>query len=371
MEQHDDRALEGLGFTPFFRQQLAIAASATSHPVFPARVAVAHRGGAWDCLAARGVVHARAPGRLRHDAADARDLPAVGDWLALREPDGDGSPALVEAVLERRGALVRKAAGRRTIPQVLAANVDTVFVVTSANADFSPGRLARYRAAVEDGGAEALVVISKADLVARSRLDALLDRVPRGMRALALSGATGEGCAALDAELLPGRTVALVGSSGVGKSTLANRLLGEERLATTPIRASDDTGRHTTTRRELVVLPSGACLIDTPGLRELALWIADGGSDDGLVTGDAVAELARGCRFVDCTHQDEPGCAVRAAVEAGELDAREIADHRQLEREAAFQARRQDAALAREHARRWKAIAKVNRARTKGLPKTR
>lgn len=336
--------LEELGFTPFFRLQFARLPDPDS--LVPARVAIEHRG-LWHTLTADGEVRARLPGRLRHAARDARDLPAVGDWLALRPGAHPGDPATIEAVLERQTALVRQAAGRATAPQVLAANVDLVFVVTSANGDLSPGRLARYRAAVEDSGAELVVVLNKADLVDPACLDALRARVPRGLRVVVTSALTGDGLGELDAELAPGRTVALVGSSGVGKSTLLNRLLGAELLATSPVRATDDTGRHTTTHRELVPLPSGALLIDTPGVRELALWASEAPAGPATTSSDPVVAFAAGCRFTDCTHEGEPGCAVQAAIEAGELDPRDLDDHHKLAREAAWQRRRQDAAAER------------------------
>ena len=336
-------SLQGLGFTPFFRQSLA---QLGDDSLIPARVAVAHRG-LWVCLTPDGERPARLPGRLRHAAQDARDLPAVGDWVALTAGPAPDDPATIAAVLPRATALVRQAAGRATAPQVLAANVDTVFIVTSANADFSPARLQRYRAAVASAGAEPVVVLNKADLAAPDALDALRGRVPRGLRVVTTSALDGGGVDTLAAELWPGATVALVGSSGVGKSTLVNRLLGEARLATSPIRDTDETGRHTTTHRELVPLPSGALLIDTPGIRELALWVGDDAPDDA----DAIGVLARSCRFADCTHDGDPGCAVRAAIDAGELDPQELTDHQQLAREAAWQRRRQDPTAAREHDR--------------------
>lgn len=337
------QSLESLGFTPFFRQSFA---QLGDEGLVPARVVVAHRG-VWICGTADGERPARFPGRLRYAARDAREVPTVGDWVGLRLGEDAGGLATIEALLPRATSLTRQASGRAAAPQVLAANVDVVLIVTSANADFSAARLGRYRAAVAAGGAEPVVVVNKADLLDDAALSELRERVPRGMRVVTTSAFTGAGLDALSAELLPGSTVVLVGSSGVGKSTLLNCLLGESHFATSEVRVSDDTGRHTTTRRELVALPSGALLIDTPGIRELALWVSEGDGEDF----DAIGLLARDCRFSDCSHQGEPGCAVLAAVEAGDIDPDELSDHLQLEREAAWQRRRQDPAAARDHGR--------------------
>ncbi|MFT7583182.1 MAG: ribosome biogenesis GTPase [Myxococcota bacterium] len=325
--------LDRLGLTPFLRQQFLLLDEPS---LVLARVALEDREG-YSCFTVHGPRRARVTGRMRHDAADRRELPAVGDWLALTA--ADQAVALVHTVLPRQTALIRQAAGRATAPQVLAANVDLVFIVTSANSEFSARRIARYRAAVADSGAEPVVVLNKCDLASREDIAAMRAQLPRGLRSVAVSALEGGGVSALEAELLPGQTVAVVGSSGVGKSTLANRLLGGGLLATSVIRSSDETGQHTTTRRELLPLPSGAVLIDTPGIRELALWASEAPAE----AHDPFAALAKGCRFQDCDHDGTTGCAVMAAVVDGTLTQQALADHQQLERELAYQASRQGA----------------------------
>jgi ribosome biogenesis GTPase len=352
-----------LGWTPALAQELARLRLETERPdLIAARVAVEHRG-TYDLLTPAGPVTGRVTGRLRHAAVDARDLPAVGDWVAL-DP---APPHAIRHVLARRTLLVRQAAGRRTEPQPLAANVDTVFIVTAFGEDFSGGRLSRYRRAVADGGAEPVVVLNKVDLCpSPERLAATLDAVPRGLTVVPVCATAGDGVGELAPWLLPGYTVALIGSSGVGKSTLLNRLLGQERQATREVRDSDATGRHTTTRRELIPLPGGGVLIDTPGLREMALWASEDAPEAG--GGSAVDELAAACRFPDCTHDGEPGCAVEEALRDGRLAAWELASHRKLAREQAHQERRQDAFLARDHGRqRQKMIRTITKAKKRGV----
>jgi len=245
------------------------------------------------------------------------ETPVVGDWVAYREAD-DGSPLLVGA-LTRRSLLVRRAAGREPVPQPLAANVDFVLVTTAVGGDFSPRRVERYATAAWAGGARPVIVLSKVDMAEDA--DALvreLHAAAPNASVFPVSALTGQGLDALTALLAPGKTFVLVGSSGVGKSTLANRLLGAERFATGAIREHDETGRHTTTRRELVVTPSRALLIDTPGMREFGLWEAAEGLPSVFPEIEAVT--AR-CRFRDCRHGNEPGCAVRAALQAGRITA--------------------------------------------------
>jgi len=255
-------------------------------------------------------------GALTYTVTSAADLPVTGDWVAIRRVDP--ALALIEQVLPRRSKIARRAVGRRAEEQVLAANVDLAWIVCGLDADFNIRRIERYLAIVRDGGVDPVIVLNKADLCPDA--GAALDEVRRTTRCahvLAISAQTGLGCEAIHATLSPGATAVLLGSSGAGKSTLLNRILGVQIHKTAPTRESDARGRHTTTTRELIELPSGASLIDTPGLREIQLWVA---ADTITAVFDDIAELAAQCRFGDCTHTGEPGCAVRGAVDAGRLE---------------------------------------------------
>lgn len=277
----------------------------------PVRIAAEHRG-AYHALGPGGLAWVELPGKTFHTAEDKRALPTVGDWVLVErwpEAVGGSGAAIVRAQLPRRSLLVRRAAGQATTPQPLAANVDVGLVMTSANSDLSLARLDRYLSLLRDGGIPPVLVLTKVDLVDDARpLLAKLATVA-DVPAIALSSTRGVGLEALRALGGPGRTCVLLGSSGVGKSTLLNALLGTQ-LATRELRA-DERGRHTTTRRELFVGPDGGLWIDTPGMRELAQWVDDTEEEPAF---DDIVELAAACRFRDCRHHDEPGCAVREVV---------------------------------------------------------
>jgi ribosome biogenesis GTPase len=314
--------------------------------LIPARVVARHHGPC-ELLTEEGRLGGMPAGRL----ADA-ELPAVGDWVAARPLEGERR-ALVEAVLPRRTAFVRKEAWQRTVAQVVAANVDTVLLVTAFGADVNARRLERYLTAAWESGAQPVILVNKLDAADDPARDlAEVESVAFGVPVHALSATTGDGLDALDAYLSPGRTLALLGSSGVGKSTLVNRLCGEEVLATAAT-SEGGRGRHTTTHRELVPLPSRALLMDTPGMRELQLWADEETLD---TTFSEIAELAEACRFRDCAHETEPGCAVRAALADGSLPQERFASYRKLQRELRALAVRQDARLraeARKERRRF------------------
>jgi ribosome biogenesis GTPase len=280
--------------------------------------------------------------------------------VAVHVVDAEG-PVVVEAVVPRRNRVVRKAAGAGARPQVLAANVDVLLAVMGLDADFNPRRLERYVALAWESEALPLVVLTKADACANvaARVEEAEAAAP-GAAVVAVSAATGVGLGALEPHLLPGRTLALAGMSGVGKSTLVNRLLSSETQAVRDVRLSDGRGRHTTTRRDLLILPSGALLVDTPGMRELSLW--DGGGDAAFPD---VTALAEACRYRDCAHVDEPGCAVRAAVEERRLDPARLASFVKLGKEEAWLARRQDEGLARAEKERWKGLMRGARERAR------
>ena len=326
-------------------------------------------GAQLDVVDASGAPRAALPsGRLRHTSA-AAELPGVGDWVAITAPAGD-APAIVHHVLSRRTRLVRRAAGRAELEQLVAANVDTLFIVTSANRDASARRLERYLTAAWDSGAAPVVVVSKVDLVEPGELaDTLaeLAAVAPGVPIAQVSALTGAGLDELTARLRPGQTIALIGSSGVGKSSLVNRWLGRGHQPTLPI-DDNDRGRHATTRRELFVLPGGALVIDTPGMRSFGLVDAGAGLDETFAD---IAALATACRFRDCQHLGEPGCAVDAAIDTGELDPARRDGLAKLTRELAAAERRRDPALAREERTRMKAINRAIRARSRADPKLR
>ncbi|HEV8238264.1 MAG TPA: ribosome small subunit-dependent GTPase A [Thermoanaerobaculia bacterium] len=315
----------------------------------------------------RGEEEALVPGRLLYRAESPAELPCVGDWLALRRLDEGGEqPLVVEAVLPRASVFVRRAAGRRSEPQALAANVDVALLVAGLDEPWKPRRLERWLAMTREAGVPAVVVLTKLDLCDNAELGTVV----AGATALAapapvhaIDALHGDGVEQLYTYLRAGETLVLLGISGAGKSTLANQLAGH-RIAATSALADDGRGRHTTTRRELLPLPGGALLLDTPGLREVGLWLGD---DDLASTFPEIDELAQGCRFRDCTHSSEPGCAVRAAVDAGSLDTERLASFRQLAAERDALRRRTDAQAAREARQQTKAL---HRAANKHKPRS-
>ncbi len=332
--------LATMGFGPFFRRQI------TDDDAIFARIASEHRG-AYDIRTSAGESRARLAGRLARDLGE-EALPGVGDWVTLKAEIADDRPAVIDRVLERRTVFTRGAAGRRAQSQIIAANVDLVFIVCGLDADYSLRRIERYLARVWAGGARPVVVLNKADLCqdVESRIGEVED-VAIGVPVLALSALKGDGAEDLRAHLKPGLTAAFAGSSGTGKSTLINGLLGDARMRTGEVRPSDQTGRHTTTHRQLILLPRGGVLIDTPGMRELQM-ADDGGLD--TVFAD-IERIAKRCRFRDCTHRSEPGCAVREAVARGELDPDRLDHYRKLEAEALAYEIRKDKRRRRESER--------------------
>ena len=323
----------------------------------PGRIVVQHRDG-YLAAADGGELRAKVSGRLLHEASEAGH-PAVGDWVALSRNPVDGA-STIHAILPRRTALVRRAADSLRKVQVIAANIDVAFVVTSLNADLNPRRIERYLAAAWQSGARPVVVLTKSDLCDDPQGQAAeIAAVAAGCPVLAVSARQGLGLDALLAEVRPGETCVLIGSSGVGKSTLVNAFLGEDRMAIQAIREVDDEGRHTTSHRELVLLPGGGLILDTPGIREVGLIDADEGVS---VVFDDIERLAQDCRFNDCGHTHEPGCAVRAALQSGALDPARWANFQKLGLELAAVEEKADRVAKDAERRRLAGLQKTYRA---------
>lgn len=322
------------------------------------RVTLEHRN-LFRIYTQNGEVLAEISGKLRHEATSRRDLPAVGDWVVIRDR------VMIHAVLPRRTSFARKVAGSRTEEQIVGANVDTVFLLTSLNHDFSLRRIERYLIIAWESGANPVIVLSKSDLCDRVA-DSInqIQSVARGVPIHAISSVTGSGLQDIAQYFKRGETVALLGSSGVGKSTLINHLVGVERLRVQTVREHDDRGRHTTTHRELVLLPAGGLVLDTPGMRELQLW--DGDESLQLVFDDIEA-LAERCYFSDCQHQDEPRCVVREALAAGTIDTGRYQSYGKLQKELKYQARRKDKLSEIVEKKKWKKLSRLatERARLK------
>ncbi len=318
--------LEKYGLSPRFRQE------ATMHEgFFLARVCEQHRD-LYKVIGEHGEYWATVSGKLAYNAADSADFPAVGDWVMTDRADDRAGNAIISHILRRRSVFARRAAGTANATQIVAANIDTVFICMALNADFNLRRLERYLTVALDSMAAAVIVLTKADLCPdpAARL-AEVAAVGAGAAVVVCSGKDESGCRELLPYLGAGKTIAFIGSSGVGKSTLINRLLGRELLATNETRG-DDKGRHTTTHRQLLLLPGGGIVIDTPGMRELQL-------DRGDLAGsfEDIEELAAKCRYKDCSHTGEPGCEVLSAIQAGLLSPERFANFAKLRKELGYE----------------------------------
>jgi ribosome biogenesis GTPase len=327
--------LDDLGWNAHF----AAAFEAMRAPgVEPARVSLEHTK-IYRVLTADGERLARVAGRLRHAASARADFPAVGDWVAIDTPAGGGD-ARIRAVLPRLSRFSRRSAGDVTEEQVVAANIDVVFLVSGLDGDFNPRRIERYLVTAWESGASPVILLNKADLVDDADAAAQeIAELAQGVPVHAISAKRHDAIDRVRQYLTAGRTAALLGSSGVGKSSIANALLGEERLATRAVREHDSRGRHATRGRHLLLIPGGGILIDTPGMRELQLW------ETGEAISGAFADIesiAESCRFRDCRHAGEPGCAVAAAVTAGMLPEERLSSYHKLQSEQAHQTRQQD-----------------------------
>jgi ribosome biogenesis GTPase len=329
--------------------------AAPGRGLLPARVILEQRG-LFGVVAESGERSARVLGGMRHRTGDPADLPAVGDWVGI-EPIPGESTALIRHVLPRRTKLSRKAAGEALEEQVIASNLDAVFVITALNRDFNARRLERFMAVCRESGAEPVILLNKLDTCDDPA--PYLDEaraVAGGAPIVALSARTGTGAEALAAWVKPGRTIGFVGSSGVGKSTLVNRLIGAEVLRTFETRASDERGRHTTTHRQMFLLPGGGILLDTPGMREMQFWEADQGLAKAF---DEIDALAASCKFKDCGHNTEPGCAVKGGVNSGAVTPERLAAWAKLKAELDARKKRVDPAARAAEKRRVRAVNKA------------
>ena len=340
--------LDALGWQPFFADQLS--ANADLHP---ARIVVEHRSN-YRIRDEHGESSARLAGRLRHQAEHRGDLPAVGDWVLVDRPEHDGE-AIIHAVLNRKTKFSRKAAGVETVEQIVAANIDYVWIVSSLDRDFSVRRIERYMTLVWESGAAPIIVLTKADLCPSvDQHLAELDAIAIGTPIHVTSSLTHDGVSELYGYFHANATIALLGSSGVGKSTLINLLVGEDQQATADVRG-DGKGRHTTTTRQLIVRPDGGVIIDTPGMREIQLWdVAEGLQ----ATFRDIDDIAHQCRYANCSHQHEPDCAVQAAVQQGDIDAARLESFQKLQKELAYLERKQDVRAQHAEKQKFKAIMK-------------
>ncbi|MFC1736098.1 ribosome small subunit-dependent GTPase A [Candidatus Hydrogenedentota bacterium] len=326
--------LADLGWNPFFEQQFAELAGQS---LVPARVGREHKH-IYALYTEEGELSGEVSGKFRHDARSRDGFPTVGDWVAVSARLEEGK-ATIHVLLERKSKFSRKMAGNNTGEQVVAANVDTIFLVSGLDGDFNLRRVERYVTLAWDSGAKPVIVLNKADLCDNiSERLAQVESVAFGVPVLPVSAENNTGMEAFDEYLQEGKTIAFLGSSGVGKSSIVNRLVGTERQHVKEVREDDSRGRHTTTYRELIPLPNGALVIDTPGMRELQMWTDEGGLEHSF---SDIHELAEHCRFGDCSHQREPGCSVREAIENGELDHKRFKGYLKLQREVKRLERRQ------------------------------
>lgn len=342
-------SLETYGWTEFFATNFA---PFVKQGYSAGRVAVQHKT-QYELYTEYGELSAETTGRMQYDARSKKDLPVVGDWVVIRTREQE-SKATIYDILPRKSKFSRKVAGTKTEEQIVAANIDTIFLVTGLDGNFNLRRLERYLVVAWESGADPVVVLNKADLC--DDIDQKVREagaVALGVPIVVMSAINDRGLDQVLAHVNHGTTGALLGSSGVGKSTIVNHLLGRELLKTQEVRATDDRGRQTTTRRELIVLPSGGLLMDTPGMRELQLWGGDEGITDAF---EDVAKLAQQCPFRDCQHGPEPGCAVQQALEDGTLDPDRFASYQKLQKEIAYLSHRQDKPAELIEKERWKKI---------------
>jgi ribosome biogenesis GTPase / thiamine phosphate phosphatase len=339
--------LATFGWTDFFAQHFEPYAE---HGYQASRVLLEHKN-FYRVYTAHGELLAEIAGKLRHEAQTRSDLPAVGDWVVVRT---HADRAMIHAVLPRRSVFVRKSAGLRTEEQVVGTNIDAVFLVTALNQDFNLRRIERYLSVAWESGATPVIILSKADLcddITQRLIE--VHSVARGVAVHAISVVTHFGLEELASYFEQGSTVALLGSSGVGKSTLINHLIGREQQKVKEVREHDGRGRHATTHRELILLPSGGLVLDTPGMRELQLWDNQDGLNQAF---EDIEAIVNQCFFADCRHEDEPRCAIRDALAEGALDAQRYESYEKLQKELKYLVRKQDVRSAILEKNKWKKL---------------
>ena len=338
-------------FSPYQQKGFAIA-----------RVGLEHRE-AYRVFTEEGEMWAEIIGKMRYEATGRADFPAVGDWVVISVASGD-QRAFIHAILPRKSKFSRRAPGRDAEEQIVATNVDTVFLVQALNHEFNVRRLERYLVVALESGAHPVIILNKADLAEDlEQKRRAVEAVAKGIPVHVLAAKHNQGVEELKPYLEVGKTIAFLGSSGVGKSTLINRLLGQERQKVNEVREADDKGRHTTTNRELIILADGGLLIDTPGMRELQLWDASEGLSDNF---SDIETIAKDCYFNDCQHEKEPNCAVKEALAEGTIDPKRYENYKKMEKELEFLASQTDKKLELERKERWKKIHKVmNRSKPK------
>ncbi|PQP80700.1 ribosome small subunit-dependent GTPase A [Paenibacillus sp. PCH8] len=309
----------------------------------PARI-IADHGHLQRLITTEGECWGRISGRMRHDSMESGLMPAIGDWVAVTGKSGE--EAIIHRLLPRQSRVSRQAAGPVTKEQLIAANVDTLLIVAALNHDFNLRRLERYVMMAWNGSVRPVIVLSKSDLCTdvEEQINNVEGIAP-GVEVLAISAVEGQGKSSLERYLQPGLTIALTGSSGSGKSTLVNWMMGEDVQLTQSVREGDSRGRHTTTHREMFVLPQGAILIDTPGMRELNLW--DEGNDGLSQAFGEIEQLAVTCRYLDCSHTREEGCAIKEAIEDGSLDEKRLSNYLKMQKELQHQQRKEEVASRR------------------------
>nr|WP_243297121.1 ribosome small subunit-dependent GTPase A [Bacillus litorisediminis] len=326
------------------------------------RVGLEHKG-SYRIFTEAGVLLGEISGKMRFESTQREDFPAVGDWVVIQARPEE-KRATIHAVLPRKSKFSRKTAGLTTEEQIIAANVDTLFIVTALNQDFNPRRVERYMIMAWESGANPVIVLSKADLCENpDEKVSEMESVAFGVPIIVISAKENMGVEKVADFIQPGQTMALLGSSGVGKSTLINTLAGEEIQKVQDIREDDDKGRHTTTHREMVLLPTGGILIDTPGMREFQLWEANEGLEHSF---QDIESLAEQCLFRDCRHQTEPKCAVQEAIASGELDLKRYESYLKLQRELAYIERKTNQKVRLEDKKKWKNISKFQKNYNKG-----